>query len=226
MTSANRRQQLERVRIGTISAFTSLHRYACTGFPGAKASSTGKISYMQVVMAGHPFSTGSPSISSSVNPDLLSSLTSSNSAILPSTFYSMSARNRPVTPPQNASNLTSTPISNKTSGSYTYASEIHDRDSANYCLALETSGLFLGAMLPTHFLDKFLLISQDASKCPNSRGAFASVGSTEKEIDMYSPFVTMGPVSCTLQSPTCISGLLVDSQWTPCSVHGVPLKST
>ena len=178
--------------------FTSPHRHACTGFPGAKSSSTGVIGYKQVVMAGHPFSTGSPSISSSfVNPDLLSPPTSSNSAVPPATFYLTSARNRPVTPPQNASNPTSTPISNKTSGSYTYASEIHDRDSANYRLALETSGLFLGAMPPQQFLDKFLPISQDAPECPNSTGAFASVGNTKKEVNMYAPFVSMVLVSAS-----------------------------
>jgi hypothetical protein len=113
-------------------------------------------------MTGHPSSTGSPSISSSsVNPDLLSPPTSSDGAIPPSTFYSTSARKRPVTPPPKVLNPTSTPISNKTSGNYTYASEIHDRDSANYRLALETSGLFLGPMPPTQFLDKFYL-----SRCP------------------------------------------------------------
>jgi hypothetical protein len=98
----------------------------------------------QVVMAGHPSSTGSPSISSS--SDLLSPPTSNNSAIPPSAFYSMSSRNQPVTPSPKVSNPTSTLISNKTSGSYMYASEIHDRDSANHCLAQETSGLFLGTM--------------------------------------------------------------------------------
>ena len=72
-----------------------------------------------------------------------------------------------------------------------HASKIHDRESANYRLALETSSLFLGAMPPTQLLDKFLRISQDAPKCPNSRGAFASVGSTDKEVNMYAPFVSM-----------------------------------
>jgi hypothetical protein len=143
-------------------------------------------------MTGHPSSTGPPSTSSSpVNPDLLSLPTSTDGAIPPSTFYSTSARNRPVTPPPQVFNPTSTPISNKTSGNYTYASEIHDRDSANYRLALETSGLFLGPMPPTQFMDKFLPVSQDAPKCPNSEGAFASVGSAEKEVNMYAPFVSM-----------------------------------
>ena len=140
-------------------------------------------------MTGHPFSTGSPS--SPVNPDLLCPPTSSNSAILPSSFYATSARNRPVTPPPIASNPTSTPVSKKTSGSYTYASETHDRESANYRLALETSGLFLGAMPLQEFLGKFLPISQDAPKCPTSTGAFASVGGKKKEVNMYAPFVSM-----------------------------------
>jgi len=71
------------------------------------------------------------------------------------------------------------------------------RDSANYRLALETSGLFLGAMPPTQFLDTFLPISQDAPKCPNWEGAFASVGSAGKEVDMYAPFVIMVLVSAS-----------------------------
>ena len=129
--------------------------------------------------------------SSSVNPDLLSPPTSGNRAIPPSTFYSTPAEKRPVTPPQNASKPTSTPISNKTSGSYTYASEIHDRDSANYRLALETSGLFLGAMPPQQFLDKFLPISANAPKCPDSKGAFASVERIGREVYMYEPFVSL-----------------------------------
>jgi hypothetical protein len=150
-------------------------------------------------MTGHPFSTGS---TSSVNPDLRSP-PSSNSAVPPSVFYSTSAHNRPATPPPRASNPTSTPVSNKTSGSYTYASEIHDRDSANYRLALETSGLFLGAMPPKQFLDKFLPISQDAPKCPTSTGAFASVGGKKKEVNMYTPFVSMILILHSHASLTC-----------------------
>jgi hypothetical protein len=71
------------------------------------------------------------------------------------------------------------------------------RTLANYRLALETSGLFLGAMPPQQFLDEFLPISQDAPGCPNSTGAFASVGSTKKEVNMYAPFVSMGLVSAS-----------------------------
>jgi hypothetical protein len=86
---------------------------------------------------------------------------------------------------------TSTPISNKTSGSYTYASETHNRDSANYRLAHETRGLFLGAMPPTKFLEKFLPISQDTQVCPDSRSALTSVLRPEKEVNMYAPFVSL-----------------------------------
>src|SRR6202044_3499400 len=122
----------------------------------------------------NPLSAGSPLIpSSSVNPTLLSPPTST--PIPPSVFYvySQSTRNRPVTPTQNASIPTSTPISNKTSGNHSYASETHDRDSANYRLAQETSGLFLGSMPPKNFLKRFLPISQNTPECPDSKGAFA-----------------------------------------------------
>ncbi|KAF8234088.1 hypothetical protein L208DRAFT_1394550, partial [Tricholoma matsutake] len=44
-------------------------------------------------------------------------------------------------------------------------------------------------MPPTQFLDKFLPISQDTTKCPNWEGAFAGVGSAGKEVDMYAPFI-------------------------------------
>ena len=43
----------------------------------------------------------------------------------------------------------STPISNKTSGNHSYASETHNRDFANYRLAHETGGYFLGTIPPT-----------------------------------------------------------------------------
>ena len=105
-------------------------------------------------MSDHPSSPGSPPIpSSSLDPNLLSPPTST--PILPSVFYSQSTPNRPLTPPPNAFIPTSTPISNKTSGNHSYASETHDRDSANYRLAQETSGHFLGPMPPQIFLDMF-----------------------------------------------------------------------
>jgi hypothetical protein len=106
-----------------------------------------------------PSSTG-PSF---VDPSLLFPPTSlpNSTPVPPSVFYAQSTRNRPVTPPSNASIPTSTPISNKTSGNHSYASETHVRDSANYSLAQETSGLFLGAMPPQQFLNRFLPIGQD-----------------------------------------------------------------
>jgi hypothetical protein len=136
-------------------------------------------------MSDHPSSgTGS----SSVDPSLLSPPTST--PIPPSVFYSQSTPNRPVTPPQNASIPTSTPISNKTSGNHSFASETHDRDSANYRLAQETSGYFLGAMPPQKFLDMFLPMAHDTPECPDSQRAFTSVSSAGKEVDMYTPFVS------------------------------------
>jgi hypothetical protein len=144
----------------------------------------------------NPLSTGSALIpSSSVDPTLL--LPPISTPISPSVFYSQSTPNRPVTPPQNASIPTSTPISNKTSGNHSYASETHDRDSANYRLAQETSGHFLGAMPPQRFLDMFLPIGQDTPECPNSDGAFKSVSSAKKEVDMYTPFVSRVLRFCT-----------------------------
>lgn len=61
-----------------------------------------------VVMSDHPSSPPIPS--SSIDPNLLSPPTSI--PIPPSVFYSQLTPNRPVTPPQNASISTSTPISN------------------------------------------------------------------------------------------------------------------
>ena len=145
-------------------------------------------------MSDHPSSTGSTPIpSSTVDPNFL--LPPSGSPVPPSVFYSQPTPNRPVTPPPNASIPTSTPISNKTSGSYTFASETHNRDSANYRLAQETSGLFLGAMPPTKFLNKFLPISQDTQTCPDSKEAFNSVFRADKEVNMYAPFVSLVLVS-------------------------------
>ena len=146
--------------------------------------------------------TGRTGSTSSVNLDLQSP-PSSNIAIPTSVFYSTSTCNQPSTPPPRVSNPTSTLVSNKTSGSYTYASEIYDRDSANYHLTLETSSLFLGAMPPKLFLDKFLLISQDAPKCPTSTGAFASVGGKKKEVNMYTPFISMVLILHGHASLTC-----------------------
>jgi len=148
------------------------------------------------VMSDHPSPIGSPRIpSSSVDSNLLSPPTSS--AVPPQAFYSQSTPNRPLTPPPNASIPTSTPISNKTSGNHSFASETHDRDSANNRLAQETSGSFLGAMPPEQFLKEFLPTGQDTPECPNSKGAFASVSNSKKEVDMYTPFVRRVLRFCT-----------------------------
>ena len=147
-------------------------------------------------VSDHSSPTGSPPIpSSSVDSNLLSPPTSG--PVPPSVFYSQSTPNRPVTPPPNASIPTSTPISNKTSGNHSYASETHDRDSSNYRLAQETSGSFLGAMPPQQFLKRYLPRGPDTPECPNSNGAFASVSSATKEVDMYAPFVSSVLCFCT-----------------------------
>src|ERR1700691_2624628 len=147
-------------------------------------------------MSDQPSSTGSPT-SSSIYPNLLSPPISAT--ILPSAFYSQSThtKSRPITPPPNASNPAGTPISNKTSGNHSYASETHDRDSANYRLAQETSGLFLGSMPPKNFLKRFFPIDQNTPECPDSKEAFAGVSSAKKEVDMYNPFVCGSPSFCT-----------------------------
>ena len=130
-------------------------------------------------------------VGSSVDTTLLLPPTNTtlNTVILPSVFYS---HTRPVTPPQNltASNPISTLVSNKTSGNHKHASETHDRDSANLRLAEETTGLFLGAMPPQSFLDKFLPISPGTPSCPEAKGAF-KVLSAERELQMYQPFVSI-----------------------------------
>jgi len=147
-------------------------------------------------MSDHLSSPGSPPISSfSAYPNLLSPPTST--PVPPSVFYSQSTPNRPVTPPQNVSIPTSTPISNKTSGNHSYASETHDRDSANYRLAQETSGYFLGAMPPQQYLNRFLPTRKGTPECPNSEGAFTSVSSAGKEVDVYTSFVSRVLRFCT-----------------------------
>jgi len=145
-------------------------------------------------MSDHP--PGCPPIPlSSVDPSLLSPPT--NTPVPSSVFYSQSTRNRPVTPPPNASIPTSTPISNKTSGNHSYASEPRDRDSANFRLAQEISGHFLGAMPPKKFLDMFLPVGENTPECPNSKGAFTSVSKANKEVDMYTPLVSKVLRFCT-----------------------------
>ena len=116
---------------------------------------------------------------------------------------SSSAQKRPApfTPPRvsSAFNLNGTPVSNKTSGSQTYSSERNDRPTANHLLAEEAKGLFLGAMPPSDFLDRFLPLAQDTPECPDSGEAFAKVAAKArpkgKEVFMYTPFVSMVLVS-------------------------------
>ena len=135
----------------------------------------------------HP--TGSPPIpSSSVDSNLLSPPASS--PVPPSVFYSQSTPNRPVTQMRPSRFPTSTPISNKTSANHSYASETQDRYSANYHIAQETDGCFLGPMPPQQFLKRFLPIGKGTPQCQNWKGAFESVSSAGKEIDIYALFVS------------------------------------
>ena len=51
----------------------------------------------------------------------------------------------------------------------------------------------MGAMPPDKFLGKFLPLSQNDPKCPDSREAFAGVLSEtrRKEVVIYAPFVSI-----------------------------------
>ena len=84
--------------------------------------------------------------------------------------------------------LTSTPISNKTSGNHSYTSETHDGDSANYFLSQKSSGLFLGAMPPKKFLNMLLPVPPQN---PKSKGDFENVLYVSQEVNMYIQFVSM-----------------------------------
>lgn len=76
---------------------------------------------------------------------------------------------------------------------------MHEEDSAlasrNYRLALDTGGLFLGAMPPDIFLDQFLPLAEPlAQEVPdllNCSGDFTRVATAKKEAQMYSPFVSI-----------------------------------
>jgi hypothetical protein len=46
-------------------------------------------------------------------------------------------------------------------------------------------------MPPKKFLDAFLTIPQDAQQYPESMGDYGDVLETSKEVDMYTPFVSM-----------------------------------
>ena len=134
--------------------------------------------------------------SSSVRSNLLSPPTSGTVSV----FYSQSTLNRPVTPPQNVSIPTSTHISNKTSGNHSYASETHDWDSANYRLAKDTSGLFLGAMPPQQFLKRYLPRGRDTQSVRTRRELSRAFRAPRKRlisVDMYTPFVRVVLRFCT-----------------------------
>ena len=92
----------------------------------------------------------------------------------------------------------STPILYKISENHTYSSGLSTRQNENRQLADEAKGLFLGAMPPREFLNDFLPlpVSQNVSKCPDSKNAFVKVIKKKrgKEDIMYYPFVSMVPV--------------------------------
>ena len=140
--------------------------------------------------------TGSPSLSSIdllLTPICFRRLSSSSICILfPVDSHQKPANHSPTKRVQSCQY-----ISNKTSGNHIYASETHDRDSANYRLGQEISGLFLGSMPPPKPFKKFLPISQNFPELPDSKGAFAGVSSAEKEVDMYPPFVSTVLHFCT-----------------------------
>ncbi|KAF8958762.1 hypothetical protein BDZ97DRAFT_1634167, partial [Flammula alnicola] len=88
---------------------------------------------------------------------------------------------------------TSTPISNKVSGSHIYASQVLDRTKMNVALAKEMEGHFLGGCPPQQFLDKYLpwkagITSQELRK-DQLKGHFDAVASARSEPEMYQPFV-------------------------------------
>jgi len=104
--------------------------------------------------------------------------------------------NPPKTPPPPMSRAssfpTSTPISNKVSGSHIYASQVLDRTNMNVALAKEMEG-HLGGCPTQQFLDKYLPLkagikSQELRK-NQLKGHFNAVASARSEFEMYQPFV-------------------------------------
>ena len=86
---------------------------------------------------------------------------------------------------------TSTPISNKMSGTQPYASSsLKQDDATHFRLADETKGLFLGPMPYEKFLDMFLPYPPNALPCPPVGGVFQQVPFKRLEADM-------GPTFCT-----------------------------
>src|ERR1700683_176656 len=105
-------------------------------------------------------------------------------------------------------NPASTPILNKTSGNHNYASETHDRDSANYCLTQETSGLFLGSTPPPKFLKRFLLIDQNIPECLDSKGALQVCQAQRKSLTC----ITCSYMVVLLSAPTVLHQYLIDNR--------------
>src|SRR5215469_7604145 len=91
---------------------------------------------------------------------------------------------------------TSTPISNKMSGTQPYASSDLKQDSVTrLCLTEEMKGQFLGPMPYQKFLDTFLPCVPNASPCPPAEGVFHQVPFKRLEAEMVPPFVRLG--NCT-----------------------------
>jgi hypothetical protein len=116
------------------------------------------------------------------------------STIHPSSFYAstpFSNHSRRRTPPPNPeSKSTSTPISNKISGSRPYSSTVPNQDDENRRrLASETSGHFIGGVPIRYFLNNFLPLASDIGEVPDTKGAFAKVANQKIEKAMYTLFV-------------------------------------
>jgi hypothetical protein len=91
---------------------------------------------------------------------------------------------------------TSTPISNKISGSQPYSSTVPNQDKEfRLRLAEETKGLFIGPMPYQIFLDRFLPHASDSEPCPAAEGIFSQVAKKRNEAEMYKPFVRIGNYS-------------------------------
>jgi hypothetical protein len=111
-------------------------------------------------------------------------------SIPPAGFYASQSTRTPSPPLIPLTPPTSTPISNKVSGSQPYSSSVHTQDDeSRRRLAQETEGLFLGPMPCSKFLEQFLPLASDARTYPKSKGAFDSVASQASERAMYKPFV-------------------------------------
>jgi len=95
--------------------------------------------------------------------------------------------NRAVTPP-NASIPTSTPYRTRHLG--TTATPLrHMTEILPLSSCPGNKRLLLGRMPPRKFLKRFLA-TDEVPRVPDSEGAFKSVLSAKKEVDMYAPFVS------------------------------------